>query len=444
MTERYTEHVDSGVPRGGHEMTRLHWLVQHERPMTYGILQAGELVDGGVAYVGPSDITGEGASPELDALRTTAPEIAANYRRSVLVGGDVVVSIGPAYGKVAVVSDDLAGANLTQDTVRVALRPELIDTRFLVWALLSSQTAEYWDYQIMGATFRRLNLGTLARTPIPLPPLEKQRAIADYLDRETARIDTLIEEQQRLIEMLRERRKALIEKTVFAGLWNADTNNRPELWLPSTPVHWRVVQLGFMCDTLAGYAFPSDAFSIDEAHARLLRGVNVKPGRIDWAETVYWDTEASAVPSEYELEAGDLVFGMDRPFVGSGVRVAALSSSDLPALLLQRVMRIRPTAEGDRGYVQYVMLTDAFFDYLEPLFTGVSVPHVSEWQVRKFKMPFPPLDEQRSIAAHLDEVTAKIDQLIAETERFVDLARERRAALITAAVTGQIDVREVA
>ena len=135
---------------------------------------------------------------------------------------------------------------------------------------------------------------------------------------------------------------------------------------------------------------------------------------------------------------------MDRPFVGSGVRVAAISSSDLPALLLQRVMRIRPTAEDDRGYVRYVMSTDAFFDYLEPLFTGVSVPHVSEWQVRKFKMPFPPLDEQRRIAAHLDEATAKIDQLIAETERFVNLARERRAALITAAVTGQIDVREAA
>jgi len=293
-----------------------------------------------------------------------------------------------------------------------------------------------------GADFRRW--GTLAELPIPVPPVEYQRAVCDYLDRETARIDTLIEEQQRLIVMLHERRKALIEKAVFAGLWNAETNNRPESWLPSTPVHWRVVQLGFVCDTLAGYAFPSDVFSTDDAHARLLRGVNVKPGRIDWAETVYWDTEASAVPSEYELEAGDLVFGMDRPFVGSGVRVAAISSSDLPALLLQRVMRIRPTAEGDRGYVRYVMSTDAFFDYLEPLFTGVSVPHVSEWQVRKFKMPFPPLDEQRSIAAHLDERTAKIDQLIAETERFIDLARERRAALITAAVTGQVDVREAA
>ncbi|MEU8197927.1 restriction endonuclease subunit S [Microbispora amethystogenes] len=315
---------------------------------------------------------------------------------------------------------------------------------YLLWSLRAAYDALRCLSEENGSTKGGLTCEALKQFRLTVPPIRYQRAIAAYLDRETARIDTLIEEQQRLIEMLRERRKALIEKAVFAGLWNAATNNHPESWLPPTPVHWRVVQLGFMCDTLAGYAFPSDAFSIDEAHARLLRGVNVKPGRIDWTETVCWDTEASAVPSEYELEAGDLVFGMDRPFVGGGVRVAAISNSDLPALLLQRVMRIRPTAEGDRGYVRYVMSTDAFFDYLEPLFTGVSVPHVSEWQVRKFKMPFPPLDEQRSIAAHLDEVTEKIDQLIAETERFVDLARERRAALITAAVTGQIDVREAA
>ncbi|MEV7093278.1 restriction endonuclease subunit S [Amycolatopsis sp. NPDC051045] len=287
------------------------------------------------------------------------------------------------------------------------------------------------------------NWSTFARIPLALPPADEQRAIAGYLDRETARIDTLIEEQQRLIEMLRGRRKALVEMAVFSGLEGAPMKNNAEPWLPQTPSHWRVMQLGFMSDTVAGYAFPSDGFSADEAHVRLLRGVNVKPGKINWTDTVYWDVEAAAIPSEFVLEVGDLVFGMDRPFVGGGVRVAAISDDDLPALLLQRVMRIRANDEAGRGYMHYVMSTDAFFNYLQPLFTGVSVPHVSEWQVRKFKMPFPPLGEQKSIAAYLDKQTAKIDALIEETERFVELARERRSALITAAVTGQIDVREM-
>ncbi|MGY5884931.1 restriction endonuclease subunit S [Modestobacter lacusdianchii] len=198
----------------GYDRTTLRRLVDRQRPMTYGILQAGEPIDGGVPYIGPSDITGEGTSPKREALRTTSAEIASAYRRSVLAGGDVVVSIGPAYGKVAVVSDALAGANLTQDTVRVALVPQLADTRFVVWALLSRQTADYWDYQIMGATFRRLNLGTLARTPIPLVPLDEQRRIADYLDERTAKIDALIGETERFIELARERRSALITAAV--------------------------------------------------------------------------------------------------------------------------------------------------------------------------------------------------------------------------------------
>jgi type I restriction enzyme, S subunit len=198
----------------GYEQTQVRRLVDHDRPITYGILQCGEPVDGGVVYIGPSDILGEGVSPDRDALRTTAPEIASAYKRSVLEGGDVVVSIGPAYGKVAVVSDDLTGANLTQDTVRVALRPELVDTRFFVWALLSRQTAEYWDYQIMGATFRRLNLGTLAQTPIPLPAIHEQRRIAAYLDEQTAKIDTLIAETKRFIELSKERRSALVTAAV--------------------------------------------------------------------------------------------------------------------------------------------------------------------------------------------------------------------------------------
>jgi type I restriction enzyme S subunit len=198
----------------GHEMTRLRRVVDPERPMTYGILQCGPLVDGGVVYIGPSDIVGEGRSPARTVLRTTSPEIAAAYQRSVLAGGDLVVSIGPAYGKVAVVSEDLSGGNLTQDTVRVALRRDLAYTRFVVWTLLSRQTSDYWDYEIMGATFRRLNLGTLARTPIPLPSLDEQRRIAVYLDEQTAKIDRLIAETERFIELARERRSALITAAV--------------------------------------------------------------------------------------------------------------------------------------------------------------------------------------------------------------------------------------
>ncbi|MEU2789514.1 restriction endonuclease subunit S [Streptomyces sp. NPDC007100] len=362
-----------------------------------------------------------------------------------LRAGDVVIVEGGAgYGRSAVLRTERKGWGFQNSIVRVRPCPSKAEGRFLDYALQAALAAGEIGIACFTATIPHFTADKVGAFLVPAPPVREQRAVADFLDRETARIDILIEEQHRLIDMLQERRKALVEEIVFGGLDGSATSANVEPWLPATPAHWRVMQLGFMSDTLAGYAFPSEGFSSDEDHVRLLRGVNVKPGRIDWADVVYWDSHAAPVPVEFDLQAGDLVFGMDRPFVGGGVRIATISREDLPALLLQRVMRIRPEGEEDPAYVRYVMATEAFYDYLEPLFTGVSVPHVSEWQVRKFKMPFPPLDEQRRIARHLDAQTAKIDTLIAEAERFIELSRERRSALIMAAVNGQIDVREAA
>lgn len=198
----------------GHDLTRLRRLVTPERPMSYGILQCGEPVEDGVPYIGPSDMPGEGASPDLNSLRRTTREIAAAYARSALREGDVVVSIGPAYGKVAILDAELTGANLTQDTVRIAADPSLVDTRYLVWVLCSRETADYWNMEIDGATFRRLNLGTLARTPIPLPALVEQANIATYLDDQTAKIDLLISKVEAHIALANERRSALITAAV--------------------------------------------------------------------------------------------------------------------------------------------------------------------------------------------------------------------------------------
>lgn len=198
----------------GLETIKLRRLVRPDRPMSYGILQAGEHVPDGVPYLGPSDLPGEGAFPRLAALRRTHANIAAAYERSRLLGGDVVVSIGPAYGRVAVIPEELEGANLTQDTVRVALDDQFVDTRFIVLALGSNAVATFWDTQIQGATFRRLNLGTLATTPIPFGPLPEQRRLAAQIDEQTVGVDALIAKAEEHIALAKERRSALITAAV--------------------------------------------------------------------------------------------------------------------------------------------------------------------------------------------------------------------------------------
>jgi len=213
LKERRQEVVRAHLADVGPQVQLRH-LVVRERPMTYGILQAGEHDDGGVPYIGPADISRVGGTPALQDLRRTTVEIAAQYRRSTLRPGDLVASIGPAYGHVMEVSEELDGANLTQDTVRLALDPDRANRRYLMWVLQGAASRDFWDFEITGATFRRLNLGTLARTPVPLPSLNEQREIADHLDRATAKIDALIAKAERFIELAQERRAALITAAV--------------------------------------------------------------------------------------------------------------------------------------------------------------------------------------------------------------------------------------
>ena len=212
LTERRASSIVDLI--GNHATIPLKRLVTSKRPLTYGILQCGEPVATGIPYIGPSDLPGEGVSPALESLRRTTPEIAAAYGRSVLKGGDIVVSIGPAFGRVGLLSDDLAGANLTQDTVRVATMPEKISAQYLVWVLSSRIAHDFWDYEILGATFRRLNLGTLGETPVPFPSLDEQQRIAGAVAEAVAKIDEAIDVAKHTVELARERRAALISAAV--------------------------------------------------------------------------------------------------------------------------------------------------------------------------------------------------------------------------------------
>ncbi|MEJ5914496.1 restriction endonuclease subunit S [Pseudokineococcus sp. 1T1Z-3] len=214
LRERRVVKLSEVIDRGGHAAWKLRRLVDPARPMSYGILQAGEPQTEGVPYIGPSDMPGEGAAPQVHTLRRTTPEIAAQYQRSVLSDRDVVVSIGPAFGKVAVLTSAHTGANLTQDTVRVACRTERLVPEYLVHVLGSLQVKHFWRRQIAGATFVRLNLGTLATTPIPLPDVAKQRRLIAEIDDHTARTDDLIAKADSFIALARERRAALITAAV--------------------------------------------------------------------------------------------------------------------------------------------------------------------------------------------------------------------------------------
>lgn len=269
----------------------------------------------------------------------------------------------------------------------------------------------------------RLYPDVFLRMAIPVPPLEEQRAIADYLDRETARIDTLIEEQQRLIEMLRERRQAVIDAS-FSTLGEPSVQLRRHIkFLTSGSRGW------------------GDYYA--DQGERFLRIGNLPRTNLEIRGDIQFvDLPADVTEgSRTRLQEGDLLFSITA-YLGS---IAVVEGDWVGAYVSQHVALCRLERDRmDPRFIGWFMLTTTGQDQLNEGAAGGTKMQLALDDIRGLRIPTLPIEQQCRIAAHLDRQTAKIDTLIAETERFIELARERRSALIMMAVTGQVDVREMA
>ncbi|MBI4880997.1 MAG: hypothetical protein HY812_15270 [Planctomycetes bacterium] len=278
-----------------------------------------------------------------------------------------------------------------------------------------------------------------------LPPLPEQAAIVRFLDHVDRRIQRYIRAKQKLIKLLEEQKQAIIHRAVTRGL---DPNVRLKAsgveWLGDVPEHWEVSCLGGLIQLATGFPFKSEGFVQDEDGVRLLRGVNVSTGTIRWNDVVRWPSSERWQYSAFELLRGDIVLGMDRPIIGSGIRVACVKEADLPALLLQRVARIRPHDGLRADYLMLLLAGRCFSDYLAPIFTGISVPHVSPQQIRSFRLGVPDGQEQARIVGSTAALAGQVECAVEGARREIGLLREYRTRLIADVVTGKLDVREAA
>lgn len=273
-----------------------------------------------------------------------------------------------------------------------------------------------------------------------LPPKTEQDRIVTFLDRKTAEIDALIAKKQRQIELLDEQKAILINRAVTRGL-NPNAKLKPSgiEWIGDIPEHWEVKKLKYLIDIQAGYAFKSSVYSTDESDIRLLRGINVNPGQINWGDSVYWPREKTRGVEEFSLEADNMVMGMDRPWVSSGVRVARVRQSDLPALLLQRVARIR-AVDIEPDFLERTLTGAGFKAYFEPILTGVSVPHISPDQIASYVAAVPSRDEQVAICDFITKAELLRNKTVKSEEAQIESLKTLRSTLIAHAVTGTIKV----
>ncbi|MEU8011795.1 hypothetical protein [Micromonospora parva] len=281
----------------------------------------------------------------------------------------------------------------------------------------------------------RINAEDLGDIRVALPSLAEQQRIAGFLDAETARIDNLIALRIKQSEILRDRIAQVVD-----GVTAASADGLSGIGIDASTEDWGVGKLSRLCEIVPGFAFPSSEFLTDGTGMRLLRGINVTPGAISWREAVGWDIESFPVPERFHLRAGDLVVGMDRPWISEGMRISLISEMDLPALLLQRVACLRPRSAISMQYVYWALNSIHFRLSIESELTGVSVPHLSGEQIGSFTFRLPPSNLQREISEALAREAKQTHHLKETLAQQVSLLAERRAALITATVTGQIDV----
>jgi type I restriction enzyme S subunit len=444
---RYPEYKDSGVEWLGEvpahwEASRLKRVVDPTRHITYGIVQAGPNIPDGIPYVRPADMSDENGVVDPDGVLRTSPEIASAYTRSMIREGDLVCSIGPSFGKVMVTPDWLDGGNLTQGTARIAVQPPS-DPRFIFWVLRAGVSVQQWESSVGGATFRALNLGPLCETAISLPPPAEQTDIAAFLDRETAKIDALVAEQRRLIELLKEKRQAVISHAVTKGL-NPDAPMKDSgiEWLGEVPEGWEVPLLSRLiakADLGGNYEASESGGGIP-----LIKMGNLGRGVIKTEKIEQLSDDADYDPA-FRLETGDFLFNTRNSL--DLVGKVAIWRDELPdAIFNSNILRIKfnEGAVATTAFMNYFFNSDLGISQLRTIAKGTtSVAAIYYKDLTTLRVILPPRVEQRVIVGHLDEKCAKLDTLTAEAQRAIDLLQERRTALISAAVTGQIDVRQI-
>ena len=270
---------------------------------------------------------------------------------------------------------------------------------------------------------------------LPYCHLDEQRAIAAFLDRETARIDELLEKKERQIELLQEKRAAIISRAVTKGLDpNVKMKDSGIEWLGEIPEHWDVKKIKFHSLLLNGYAFDSDAYA--EEGIPLIRIGDVG-NSIDWVNIKRVPYDFLPKLSRFQVSKGDILLAL----TGATIGKSSVYTYEQVALLNQRVGVIRGM-KVSQEFLKYVVSAECFTKPIEFLCYGGAQENIGKEDVGNISTAIPPIDEQRAIAAFLDRETARIDALIEKIRKSINLLREYRAALITAAVTGKIDVRQ--
>ena len=381
-----------------------------------------------IRYVDISSVDSDGTIHEGEMTTFAA---APSRARRLVRDGDVIVSTVRTYLR-AIAPITKTDPNMVVSTGFAVVRPgERLDPRYAAYALQDSAFVEDVVAHSEGVAYPGIAPAKLATLRVPVVSRGLQTRIADYLDTETARIDALIDRKQRFIDLLLEKRTALITHAVTKGL-NPDVELKDSgaQWIGRVPSHWEVMAFRRCCRIAGGQVDPTqdpyaDMVMIAPDH------IESKTGRVLVLETA---REQGAISGKYEAFPGDVIYSKIRPALAKACLVEDhwLCSADMYPV---------STDDGvEAAFLLYWMLSGPFTALTSLESMRVAMPKVNRDTLGASPMPVPPMSEQTAVVEYLNEALASTDELVDKTQRSIDLLREYRTALISAAVTGQIDI----
>ncbi|QGA80873.1 restriction endonuclease subunit S [Candidatus Nanohalobium constans] len=411
------------------DLTKLKFLI--EKNLKYGASESPREYDPKEPrYIRITDIKENGELREK-TKKSLPLEIAKDYQ---LKRGDILLArSGATVGKATlyngVEEDDASFAGYL---IRVRLKNHILPEYFSYF----TSSSNYWDWIdtfLIQSTIENVSADKYKDLLVPLPSEDEQKAIVRFLDRETEQIDRLIEKKEELIDLLEEKRKSLITNRIMQGV-----NSEVELkgtnseWLKKIPQNWEIVKLKFLCWVKRG-ASPrpiSDKKYFDEN------------GDYNWVRISDISSRGKYL-TETEQTLSELGSSKSVKVPKNELIVSIAGSYGIP-----KITKINTCIHDGLVWLKNLEADKEFIYYLfhsQGVFTGAgktgTQTNLNSDTVGEVKVPLPPKEEQREIVNHLDQETSDIDELIEQVEEGIERLKEYRKALITEAVTGQIDVR---
>ena len=346
-------------------------------------------------------------------------------------------------GKTTLVTAEIAEMRCCYSNFMQRIRTKPTFLPKLAWYVLNNQLARQQLDLVSNSTtgLANLNATMVGQLVVIVPPLAEQTAIAEFLDRETGKIDELVAEQRRLMELLKEKRQAVISHAVTKGL-NPHAPMKPSgiEWLGDVPVGWKVTRLCWICSEIndINHEMP---IAVESGVPFLSAKDLLDDGTLNFTKDIKMISEEDFAKLSRKIcpRRGDIIYSR----IGACLGKARLVETDLRFLISYSccIVRVSDTI-ACRRFIRHLLDGEMILTEARIRTQGIGVPDLGLHEIGRFPVPLPPMQEQEAITVFLETELVKFDTLTAEAQRAIDLLQERRTALISAAVTGQIDVRK--